>query len=275
MNDQTTWSGQNRKVKVGATLCLPSRYLLTSVHRASVDLQKALLEVLPKIAATIQKSAASDVGSFQPMQKSIESIFLTLIKNGLPPPILRLLLVCLDKIYTHGDLSSLFSLVTDLHKIATARKEMSELGLLSVIDCLAHLSLKHGHFTAASSLSTLSLIKSLLTSTLRSSPVNDRLRSRALHLLTCLCEGIPPSDRCSPQIHNEAWLVFTRSHMDQSHGDEARIMCIAILRALARSRSSTLWLDGGARFNEAVKASMTALTALASSAQSSHNDTVS
>jgi hypothetical protein len=232
----------------------------------------ALFELLPKIAITIPK--VKDKGSFKPMQAQLISIFTSIVANGLPPPLMRLVLTCLDQIFA-SDLSSLYSLVADLQKAASSRKDLSEPGLISLIDCLAHLSLKLGSYLAASSSATLSIVKTLLNATTRPSPANNLLRSRALHLLASLCEGVHPSDKASPSLHNEGWLVFTRYHSDLSHGDEARVECISILRAIARSRSSTLWLDGGSRFIEAAKACTVALMSLAAQAHSATNDTVS
>ena len=223
----------------------------------------SLLELLPKIASTIDKAAVDDKSSFKSMQARLIAIFKSIIANGLPPPIVRLVCTCLDKIFSH-DLSSLYALVDDLQKAAAAsiKKDLTDPGLISILNCLAYLSFKLGGVMATSASSTLSIVKSLLTATTRITPSNDLLRSRAMHLLASLCEGIHPADKASPSVHNEGWLVFSRHHTDTAHSDEARVQCIKILRAIARSRSSTLWLDGGVRFSEAVKICTSSLLSL-------------
>ncbi|KAF5832868.1 hypothetical protein DUNSADRAFT_11088 [Dunaliella salina] len=235
--------------------------------------QVQLLELLPKLAATIPKA---DRASLKGLQKKCEPALTEMIGMGVCTTVRRLIAVCLTRFYMFGDVIGIYSRVHSLQTALNAREQGSKgnstwqmlLGAGSVgsgeksgagdgaglndgvragmLDLLAHLSLHHGRFLASAAATNLVISKNGSKSSSRA------VRVAAVRLAAATVEGLHPRDRAVPEVQAEAYALFRQSAKEQGCVD-TQAAGAALISAIARGGGSALWRDGCFYWEEALR----------------------
>ncbi|GAX74410.1 hypothetical protein CEUSTIGMA_g1858.t1 [Chlamydomonas eustigma] len=233
--------------------CLPLEVFVSELElvvgnkREKAD-QVQLLELLPKLSASISKT---EKASLKQMQRRCESAFKELILSGVSAPISHLIHVCLTKLYTNADIISIYSLVGDLQKVLNPKNpdHNNIKQKACILDTLAYLFKAHGRYLSTAALESMSAARLVLST--KTSSMQSRMA--AMHLAAGIVEGLHPMDRAAATAQADAWAIFLKGHKDQSNPEEVRLSCIAVLGGLARGGGAVLWNDGAYIFEEAVK----------------------